>query len=139
MYKVFIISPIYAALAFTLPQSYAMLHKPDIIWIPVFFDLFFFGIGYIVFGLINAFIIAPLCIGITALTASRAAGLFLACAVAALGTYIVFASQIFGHKLSIIHSAYLLGAFLPLFLTTAVSFYFAYKYRRAARDLSGET
>jgi len=136
MYRVFFISPIFAAVAFAIPESYQLMHKPDSIYIPVIFELLLFGVGYVVFGIINAIIIVPLCVGLASLTLSRIAGFVLAIAVAALGTYLVYAVEFFGHKPSIMHRAYIFGAFLPLLLTTTTSFYFLTKHRSSMAETS---
>ena len=131
MYRVLIVAPVFAAVAFVIPASIELMHRPDSIYIPVVFEALLFAVGYVVFGIINAIVIAPLCLALVSLTASRLAGLALAFAVAALGSYVVFAAGLFGHQASLMHPKYLVGAFLPLFLTTGASFYFATKRRSA--------
>jgi hypothetical protein len=136
VYRAFVIAPIFAAVAFVIPQSFQLMHRPDSIYIPVIFEALLFAIGYVVFGAINAVVITPLCTRLASRTSSRLAGLALAFAVAALGSYLVYAAGIFGHKSSIMHRAYLLGAYLPLFLTTAASFYFVVQHRSATPEQS---
>lgn len=131
MRKVFFISPVFAAIAFMIPESWQLMHKPDSIYIPGLFELLYFGIGYVVFGLVNAVFIVPLCLGLASLTLNRLAGIVLVIAVATLGTYLVYTFELFGHKPSIMHRAYIFGTFLPLFLTTAVSFLMLARHRSA--------
>jgi len=134
VYRAFVIAPVFAAVAFVIPQSLQLMHRPDSIYIPVVFEGILFAIGYVVFGAINAVLITPLCIRLASRTSSRLAGLVLAFAVAALGSYLVFVAGIFGHKSSIMHRAYLLGAFLPLLLTTTASYYFVLRHRSATPE-----
>ncbi|WDP89103.1 MAG: hypothetical protein HUN04_04920 [Desulfobacter sp.] len=130
MLNAIFLSPILPAVVFTLYESYHMLHRPDMIYIPVLFELLFFGVGYLAYGLANAIIIVPLCMGLTRLTPSPAAGTASSIAMAVIMTVTAYYTGLLGNKPSIIHEAFILGIFVPICLSAMASFYFIAKHRQ---------
>lgn len=129
MLGAFLVSPILAAVVFTITQSYHMMHRPDTIYIPVIFEILFFGLGYVAYGVVNAIIIVPLSIGLTSFTQSRLVGFISAIAIAVFTTYLAYNFGFFGNKPTIMHEAYILGIFFPILLSAMVSFFFIAKHR----------
>ena len=129
MQSAFFISPIFAAVVFTFLESYQLMHRLDSIYVPVIFELVLFSVGYLAYSVINAIAIVPLCIGFASLTLSRMAGFILAIVVAVLVTFLAYSAELFGHKPSIMHRAYIFGTFVPIFLSSIASFYFIVNHR----------
>jgi hypothetical protein len=130
MKRVFTRPPAFAAFAFTPPESFQLMMRPDSIYIPLVVEIPLFAISYIVFAIINAIVVVPMAKVLLLRTSSIFAGYAFAAVVSVIGTCIVFAMEFFGHKSSILHRAYIFGSLLPLLLLAAGTFYLL------ARDLN---
>ena len=129
MLKAFFISPFPAAVVFTIYNSYHIMHRPDIIYIPVLFELLFFILGYLTFGVINAVIIIPAGTGLRHITTSRTVAVISAIVIAVLLTFITYYFELLGNKPTIMHEAFVLGVFIPVCMSAAASFLFLFKKR----------
>lgn len=129
MLKAFFISPLPSAIIFTIVNSYHMMHRPDTIYIPVLFELFFFVIGYLAYGVINAVIIVPAGAGLRQITTSRTVAFISAIVIAVLVTFIAYYFGLLGNKPTILHEAFVLGVFVPVCLSATASFLFLLKRR----------
>ena len=129
MNKVFTRPPAFAALAFTLPESFQLMARPDSIYIPFVVEIPLFIISYIALAILNAIVIVPMAKVLMLRTSSFFAGCTFAVFVSFIGTYIIFALEFFGHKSSVLHRAYIFGSLLPLLLLSVGTFYLL------ARDL----
>jgi uncharacterized membrane protein YadS len=123
MHKVFTRPPALAALAFTLPESFQLMTRPNSIYIPFVAEIPVFAISYIVLAILNAIVIVPMAKVLMSRTSSFFAGCTFAVVVSLVGICIIFAMEIFGHKSSILHRAYISGSLLPLLLLSAGTFY----------------
>jgi cytochrome c biogenesis factor len=123
MKKVFLISPIFAAVLFTIPESVELMAQEDGPYIPVVFELMLLVLGYIVGGIINAIIIIPACLMLRVKSSNLILGLILSLCIALIGTTIPYAYDLFGIRSSILDPAYLFPLFIPLTVTSFVSFF----------------
>jgi hypothetical protein len=125
--------PIFAALAFTVPESIQLMHRPDSIYIPVIFEIPIFAISYIAFAIISIFCVAPLSKLALSRGSSRAIAIIYAIVIAVVGTYLIYLVEFFGHKSTIFHRAYVFGSFIPFFVLAAASFHYAKAHEIAVK------
>lgn len=124
MVKIYQNPPISAALIITIYQSVHLMSRPDSIWIPIIVEIPIFVISYILFAIVNRLVVAPLSRILASRTSSLTSGFVFSLLIAAIGSGILFLADFF-NKSTIFHSAYLLGAFLPLLVMSFFSFYYA--------------
>jgi len=122
MKKALLLSPWSAAILFTIPMSWQLMHRPDSIYIPVVFEILLLLFSYLAAAIANGLIIIPLCLLVRMKTSTLLAGLILACAVALIGTTVAYAFEIFDYRTSILHPDYLYPLLIPLFFLTFTSF-----------------
>jgi len=116
--------PLFAAGAFTISESVQLMHRPDSIYIPIIVEAPIFILGYMAFAIVSLFCVAPLCHFLFSKGGGIGSGLLFAAAIALGGTFAVYAVELFGHKASIFHRAYIFGSLIPLFVLAATSIYF---------------
>lgn len=107
MRKALLLSPWSAAILFTIPQSWELMHRPDSNYIPLLFEVLLLLFGYIAAAIANTVIIVPLCLLLKRKTSNFLAGLVLAFFVALIGTTVAYAFEIFNYRSSILHPDYL--------------------------------
>lgn len=124
MKKAFLLSPLVAALVFTVPEAWQQINSPGPGYVPVLNELLLLVFGYLAAALGNAVVIVPLCLLVRLKTPGPIAGLVLGLSVAFIVTTVAYAFEIFDYQTSIFHPAYLYPLFIPLFLLTVLSFFF---------------
>ncbi len=123
MKKALLLSPWSAAILFTIPMSWQLMHQAESMYIPVVFELLLLFFGYLAAAIANGLIIIPLCMLVRMKTSNLLAGLILASAVALIGTTVAYAFEIFDYRASILHADYLYPLLIPLFFLTFASFF----------------
>jgi len=123
MRKALLLSPWTAAILFTIPQSWELMHNPDSNYIPLVFEVLLLLFAYLAAAIANTIVIVPLCILVKMKTSNLLAGLVLAFFVALIGTTVAYAFEIFDYRPSILHPDYLYPLLIPLFVMTSCSFF----------------
>lgn len=123
MKKALLLSPWSAAILFTIPMSWQLMHQPDSMYIPVVFEILLLLFSYLAAAIGNGLIIIPLCLLVKIKTSNLLARLVLASAVALIGTTVAYAFEIFDYRSSILHPDYLYPLLIPLFFLTLTSFF----------------
>ena len=123
MKKALLLSPWTAAILFTIPQSWELMHRSDSNYIPLLFEVLLLLFGYLAAAFANSLVIVPLCLLVKMKTSNLLAGIVLAFFVALIGTTVAYAFEIFDYKSSILHPDYLYPLLIPLFVMTFSSFF----------------
>ncbi|MBT5484706.1 MAG: hypothetical protein HOH14_02150 [Gammaproteobacteria bacterium] len=123
MRKALLLSPWTAAILFTIPQSWELMHRPDSDYIPLVFEVLLLLFAYLAAAIANTLVIVPLCLLVKMKTSNLLAGLMLAFVVAFIGTTVAYAFEIFNYRSSILHPDYLYPLLIPLFVMTCCSFF----------------
>lgn len=129
MKNALLLSPLVAALAFAVPEAWQQLNAPGPGYVPVLYEVLLLVFGYLAAAVGNAVVILPLCLLVRLKTPGFLAGLVLAFVVALSVTTVAYAFEIFDYQTSIFHPAYLYPLFIPLFLLTALTFFFLARRR----------
>ena len=132
MRKALQLSPVFAAIPFALHQSFQLLFRPDTIYIPILFEVLFFGVGYVIFGILNALVFVPIARIASERTTSIRVGLWIALVVAGLGVLILVATDIV-EKRRLLDGSALFAAFIPM----AISMYTSFKYIADSKSPAG--
>jgi hypothetical protein len=123
MRKALLLSPWTAAILFTIPQSWELMHRTDSDYIPLAFEVLLLLFSYIAAAIANTIVIVPLCLLVKMKTSNLLAGLVLAFFVALTGTTVAYAFEIFDYRPSILHPDYLFPLLIPLFVMSTCSFF----------------
>ena len=132
MKKAILLSPLFAAILFTIPEAIQLMQRPDSIYIPVVFELLLLLFGYVAAFIINGVIVLPLCVLVALKYDNLFAGVILAVVIAVLGTTVAYAFEIFDYESSILHPDYLYPLLIPLFVLSCATFFFLTRIRQPA-------
>jgi len=124
MKRAFLLSPLFAALVFAVPEAWQQIQAPGPGYVPVLNELLLLVFGYLAASIGNAVLIVPFCMLVRLRTPGLLAGIILAFFTAFGVTTVAYAFEIFDYQTSIFHPAYLYTLLIPLFLLTLLSFYF---------------
>ncbi|NKB39310.1 MAG: hypothetical protein GKR93_19435 [Gammaproteobacteria bacterium] len=100
------------------------MHRPDSIYIPIIVDAPIFILGYIAFAILSLFCVTPLRHLLLSKCTHKLSWLLFSIGIALGGTAIVIGLELFGHKSSIFHRAYIFGSLFPLFVLAATTCYY---------------
>jgi len=132
-----LIPPIFAAVAFTIPESIQLMHRADSIYIPIIFEIPLFAISYVAFAIVSVLCFGP----ISEIALSRGTnyrtGLIFVVGTSLIGTYLLYAIGFFGNKSTIFHQAYIFGSFIPFLALSSGLFYYG-KQRIEGATRNGE-
>jgi len=117
------LSPLLAAISFTVNEALTLMQRPDTIYLPILFEMLLFGVGCVVYGTINAVILTPLAAVLASFTRLRIAGFVLAVGAALLIGQTVAASGLYDTG-SFFGRDNLFNVLLPVTIAGFASFYF---------------
>ena len=123
MKRVLFLSPLVAAILFTIPEAWQLMHRPDSNYIPVVFEVLLLLFAYVAAFVINGVVIYPLALLVQMKSSNLIAGIVLGIFVALVGTTIAYAFEIFAYQTSILHPAYLYPLLIPLFVMSVLTFF----------------
>lgn len=122
-YREFLVAPVFAALAFTIPNSFRLMHRADSIYIPFLFEIPMFVMSYMAFATVSLLCFGPLSKVALARGTDCRTGAIFAIAASVIGTCLLCALEIFGNN-SIFHRSYIFGSFIPLLVLSIALFYY---------------
>lgn len=123
MKRALFLSPLIAALLFTIPEAWQLMHRPDSNYIPVVFEVLLLLFSYVAGFVINGIIIFPLTLLVKMKSSNLFAGIVLGFFIAVVGTTVAYAFEIFAYQTSILHPAYLYPLLIPLFVMSMLTFF----------------